>query len=86
MPTFTIPCIIVDQRHNGAGPQFALFAAPTGAISKWAGIRRRHETAQGNQRALIKSKLSALGNFLAKNERNTIAPAITMTLRVPQSK
>jgi len=86
MPTFTIPCIIVDQRHNGEGPRFALFAAPAGAITQWAGIRRRHETAQGTQRALNKSKLSALGNFLAKDARNTIAPAITITLRVPQEQ
>ena len=82
MPTFTIPCIIVDQRQNGAGPRFALFAAPAGEITQWAGIRRRNETAQGTQRALNKSKLSALHNFLAKDARNTIAPAITITLRV----
>ena len=82
MPTFTIPCIIVDQRHNDCGPRFALFAAPAGEITQWAGIRRRNETAQGTQRALNKSKLSALRNFLAKEPRNTIAPAITITLRL----
>jgi DGQHR domain-containing protein len=82
MPTFTIPCITVDQRQNGDGPQFAIFAAPAGQIMQWAGIRRRNETAQGTQRALNKSKLSALRNFLAKDARNTVAPAITITLRL----
>ena len=82
MPTYTIPCIIVDQRHNGAGPRFALFAAPAGEITQWAGIRRRNETTQGTQRALNKSKLSALRNFLVKDTRNTVAPAITITLHL----
>jgi len=82
MPIFTIPCLIVDQRRNGAGPRFALFAAPAGEITQWAGIRRRNENVQGTQRALNKSKLSALSNFLAKDPRNTVAPAITITLRV----
>ena len=82
MPTFTIPCIIVDQRHNAAAPRFALFAAPAGEIAQWAGIRRRNENPAGTQRALNKSKLTALSHFLAKDERNTIAPAITITLRV----
>jgi DGQHR domain-containing protein len=82
MPVFTIPCIIVDQRDNDVAPRFALFAAPAGEITQWAAIRRRTETAQGTQRALNKSKLTALGKFLQKDARNTIPPAITVTLRV----
>lgn len=82
MPTFRIPCILVDQRQNDSGPKFALFAAPAGEIAQWAAIRRRAENAQGTQRALNKSKLNALNNFLQKDARNTIPPAITITLRV----
>jgi DGQHR domain-containing protein len=82
MPRFDIPCIMVDQRNNETGPKFAMFAAPAGEIAQWAAIRRRTETPQGTQRALNKSKLNALSNFLQKDARNTIPPAITITLRV----
>jgi DGQHR domain-containing protein len=82
MPTFHIPCIMVDQRNNEEAPKFAIFAAPAGEIAQWAAIRRRTENPQGTQRALNKSKLNALNNFLRKDERNTIPPALTVTLRV----
>jgi DGQHR domain-containing protein len=82
MATFNIPCIVVDQRHNNAAPRFALFAAPAGEITRWAGIRRRNENIEGTQRALNKSKLAAIQNFLSRDARNTVPPAITVTLRV----
>ena len=86
MPTFTIPCIISDQRQNQEGPRFALFTAPAGQIVQWAGIRRRHENNQGTQRALNKSKVTALQHFLQRDPRNTIAPAITITLQVAEGQ
>jgi DGQHR domain-containing protein len=77
---------VVDQRNNGAGPKFLLFAAPAGEIKQWAAIRRRTETDQGTQRALNTSKLAALNRFLQKDDRNTIPPAITITLRVEETQ
>ncbi|ACO33955.1 MULTISPECIES: DGQHR domain-containing protein [Acidobacterium] len=82
MPTFTIPCITVDQRSNQTSPQFAIFAAPAGEIVQWAAIRRRIETNEGTQRALNQSKRAAVKRFLDKDPRNSIPPAITVTLRV----
>jgi DGQHR domain-containing protein len=84
MPEFTIPCIRVSQRHNDVAPKFAIFAAPAGEIRQWAGVKRRTEDAGGNQRGLNKAKLSALRSFLEKDNRNTIPPAITITLRVDE--
>lgn len=81
MPQFTIPCLMVNQRNNETAPKFALFAAPAGEIVQWAGIKRRTEIAQGTQRALNRAKLNALSKFLEKDERNTVPPAITITLR-----
>lgn len=82
MPTFTIPCITVDQRHNLVGPHFAIFSAPAGDIVQWAAIRRRTETNDGTQRALNQSKRAAVSRFLEKDPRNSIPPAITITLRI----
>jgi len=82
MPEFAIPCLKVNQRNSQAAPQFALFAAPAGEIVQWAGIKRRTETQEGTQRALNRAKLNALSKFLEKDERNTVPPAITITLRV----
>jgi DGQHR domain-containing protein len=82
MPLFTIPCLMVNQRGNQTAPQFALFAAPAGEIELWAAIRRRIETEHGTQRPLNKAKLNALSKFLKMDDRNTIPPAITITLRV----
>ena len=73
---------MVNQRGNENAPKFALFAAPAGDIEKWAAIKRRTETVHGTQRALNKAKLNALNKFLGRDNRNTIPPAITITLRV----
>jgi DGQHR domain-containing protein len=73
---------MVDQRQNHVAPHFALFSAPAGDIVQWAAIRRRTEIDEGTQRALNQSKRTAVSNFLRKDDRNTIPPAITITLRV----
>lgn len=85
MPKFTIPCLMVNQRSNEVAPKFALFAAPAGEIERWAAIKRRTETEHGTQRALNQAKLTALSKFLQKDDRNTVPPAITITLRVDDS-
>lgn len=82
MPQFTIPCLVINQRHSAATPDFALFAAPAGEIDQWAAIKRRNEVVAGTQRPLNKAKLNALKRFLEKDEHNTIPPSITVTLRV----
>src|SRR5690349_18264890 len=86
MPQFTIPCMLVNQRNNATAPKFAIFAAPAGEIEQWAAIRRRNETERGTQRALNRAKLNALSRFLQKDERNTVPPAITITLRVTDAQ
>jgi DGQHR domain-containing protein len=85
MPQFTIPCLIVKQRNNQLAPEFALFSERAGDVLRWAGIKRRTEIEEGTQRALNTAKLNALTKFLEKDERNTVAPAITMTLRVDKT-
>lgn len=82
MPQFRIPCLIVRQRPSEAAPRFAIFAAAAGEITTWAAIKRRTEHEQGTQRPLNQAKLSAVDKFLQKDDRNTIPPAITITLRV----
>lgn len=82
MPHFRIPCLIVRQRQNEVAPTFALFAAPASQILAWAAIRRREDDAKGPQRRLSRAKINAIKRFLQLDERNTIPPAVTVTLEI----
>lgn len=85
MQTFNIPAIVFKQRPEAVSPKFALFSAPVGEVKKWAAIRRRHQTEDGPQRRLNKAKINSINRFF-NDPRNTIAPAITVTLEIAEEK
>ena len=77
----SIPCILFKQRDGAHALQFALFATTPGDLLSWASIQRRHEDERGQQRRLSTAKIRAIAKFLQQDERNTIAPAITVAVR-----
>jgi DGQHR domain-containing protein len=82
MPEFNIPCFLYRQRTNENAPRFAFFVGKAAEILKWAGMRRRHQDPQGSQRRLSRAKVMAISNFLRTDDRNTIPPAVTVTLDI----
>ncbi|MCI0623308.1 MAG: DGQHR domain-containing protein [Acidobacteria bacterium] len=83
---FSIPCLIFKQRSAPQSPMFALFAAPAGDILQWAAIRRRADDPEGPQRRLSQAKINAIKRFMDRDDRNTVPPAITVTLNIDQRR
>lgn len=82
MPEFRVPCILFRQRQEDESPQYAVLVAPADDVLKWAAIRRREDEVGGPQRRLNKSKINAIRRFFSLDKRNTIPPAMTVTLNV----
>ena len=61
-------------------PVFALFATPASAVLQWADIPRRHNDPHGPQRKLSQARINAIKRFFELDPRNTIPPAVTVTL------
>lgn len=85
MPTFRIPCVLSKQRTSVGSPAFALFASPASDVLQWAAIRRREDDPEGPQRRLSRAKINAINRFLQLDDRNTIPPAVTVTLNVDEA-
>lgn len=83
MAHFDIPCIVFKQRTSANSPQYALFEMPVHEVLQWAAIRRREDEREGPQRRLSKAKINAIRRFFQLDERNTIPPAVTVTLDLP---
>jgi len=86
MPDFRMPCIRFRQRVDDVSPEYALMVANADDVLAWAAIRRREDDALGPQRRLNKSKIAAIRRFFSLDRRNTIPPAITVTLRVAENQ
>ena len=84
MPDFTMPCIRFRQRENAESPDYAIMVADADDVLSWAAIRRREDDQTGPQRRLNKSKINSIRRFFELDPRNTIPPAITVTLRVSE--
>lgn len=86
MPDFKMPYLRFKQREDEVSPEYAILIANADDVLSWAAIRRREDDARGPQRRLNKSKISAIRRFFSLDRRNTIPPAITVTLRVEENQ
>jgi DGQHR domain-containing protein len=83
MAHFDIPCILFKQRESAGSPQYAIFEMAAHEVLQWAAIRRREDEPDGPQRRLSKAKINAIRRFFELDDRNTIPPAVTVTLSLP---